>query len=269
MSLSLFCLDDNSISLYCHHELCTKSHHIICIVSHFFGEDEIEICLSFSDLVQTIASLSCRHELCTESIQITRTLISHTVCDPCVTILFEEDEIVICLSFSDFVQTIASLSCRHDLCTKSTHTTCTHISHTICDHCVEVFFVGEDEIEICLSFSEFVQTIASLSSCRHDLCTESIQTTCTPISHTICDPCVTFFGEDEIEICLSFSDFVQTIASLSCRHDLCTKSTHTTCTKFFTPAHQFFTNYVILVSQYFLERMRLRSVCPFLILCRN
>ena len=51
MSLSLFCLDDNSISLYCHHELCTKSHHIICIVSHFFGEDEIEICLSFSDFV--------------------------------------------------------------------------------------------------------------------------------------------------------------------------------------------------------------------------
>ena len=215
MSLSLFCLDDNSISLYCHHELCTKSHHIICIVSHFFGEDEIEICLSFSDLVQTIASLSCRHDLCTECIHTTCTHISHIICDHCVKVFFVgENKIEICLSFSEFVQTIASLSCRHELCIESIQITRTLISHTVCDPCVTILF-EEDEIVICLSFSDFVQTIASLS-CRHDLCTKSTHTTCTHISHTICDHCVEVFfvGEDEIEICLSFSEFVQTIASL-------------------------------------------------------
>ena len=47
------------------------------------------------------------------------------------------------------------LSCRHDLCTKSTHTTCTTISQTICNPCVTLFF-GEDGIDICWSFSEFM-----------------------------------------------------------------------------------------------------------------
>ena len=71
-----------------------------------------------------------------------------------------------------------------------------------------------------------------------------------------------FFGEDEIEICLTFYEFVYTIKSFSSRH-------HELCTESAPPAHRFLTQYAFLGSQYISREMRLISVCPFTNLCRQ
>ena len=86
----------------------------------------------------------------------------------------------------------------------------------------------------------------------------TIHTTRTPIIRTKCGPCIAIFffwrGRDW-GLTVLFWICIDNCISVLLLLELCTES-HT------PPAHRFLLQYAILVSQYFLEMMRLRSICP-------
>ena len=90
-----------------------------------------------------------------------------------------------------------TMSCAQNLITPS--------AYKICNHCV-TFLERMRLRSVCPCLNLYRQSHLSPVPMS---CVQNRHTICTPISHTICNPCVAiFFGEDEIEICLSFSECV-------------------------------------------------------------
>ena len=97
MSLSFICLgDDNPLSLYSHHVLCTKSQHTICTHNLQFlcrnlllKKDEMEMSLSFicldddNPLLSSLSTVAMRR--CAQN---PNTPSAHTIWNPCATISY-------------------------------------------------------------------------------------------------------------------------------------------------------------------------------------
>ena len=136
----------------------------------------------------------------------TCTLNSHTKGDHCIAIFFWRGwdlSILFWIYIDNLTSHLLSPWAVYRI-----HITCTPISHTVSDPWVAIFFLDRMRLRtVCHFLNLYSQSHLSppdAMSCVHNHTHHR-----TPISHTICDPCVAiFFGEDEIEIWLSFSEFI-------------------------------------------------------------